>query len=82
MKRIILMLTVAALMVAALTVSAAGAFAAQALPEGCSKDQGKITCTSGPGKNQGGVGSTTTSQGNLTNKQQSSCRPANASFCQ
>ena len=80
MKRIILMLTVAALLVAAMTVSAVSAFAAP-LPSNCTKQQGTVTCTSGPGKNQGGVGTTTTSQGNTTNKQQSTCRPANAGFC-
>jgi len=41
------------------------------LPEGCTKDQGTVNCTTfeGPGKNQAGVGetSTTTTQGNTTN---------------
>jgi hypothetical protein len=45
MKRIIMMLTVAAFMVTALTITAAGAFAAQDLPPGCEKDRGTITCT-------------------------------------
>ena len=47
------------------------AFAAP-LPDNCTKDQGTVTCTTfeGPGKNQGGVGTTETteSQGNTTNK--------------
>ncbi len=67
MKRIIMMLTVAALMVTALTITAAGAFAAP-LPENCTKEQGTVTCTEGPGKNQGGVGTSDETQGNTTNK--------------
>jgi len=47
------------------------AFAAP-LPDNCTKDQGTVTCTTfeGPGKNQGGGGTTETteSQGNTTNK--------------
>lgn len=42
------------------------------LPENCTKDKGTVTCSTfeGPGKNQGGVGSTETTetQGNTTNK--------------
>jgi hypothetical protein len=42
------------------------------LPDNCTKTQGTVTCTTfeGPGKNQGGVGSTesTETQGNTENK--------------
>jgi hypothetical protein len=64
MKRIILMLTVAALMVAALTISSVSAFAAP-LPSNCERVNGTVTCTTfeGPGNNQAGVGTTSTSQG-------------------
>ncbi len=45
---------------------------AASLPENCTKTQGTVTCSTfeGPGKNQGGVGSTATTetQGNTTNK--------------
>ena len=49
--------------------------AAQSLPSGCTKTQGTITCVTpttqvGNSSNYKG-GSTTTSQGNLTNKKQS-----------
>ena len=58
----------AALLVLAL---AAPAFAAP-LPSNCTKDMGTVTCTTneGPGKNQGGVGTTETTetQGNTKNK--------------
>lgn len=59
----------------------------------CSKIQGQWTCTtaSGPGNNQGGVGSTTTTetQGNLSNTSPapqdldttSTCRPTGSSHC-
>jgi len=47
------------------------AFAAP-LPDNCTRDQGTVTCTTteGPGKNQGGVGTTETAetQGNTKNK--------------
>jgi hypothetical protein len=50
--------------------SAIGASAAP-LPDNCTKDRGTVTCTTfqGPGKNQAGVGSTTTQQtkGNTKN---------------
>ena len=50
----------------------AGTAAAAPLPDNCTMDQGTVTCetTTGPGKNQGGVGSTETTetQGNTTNK--------------
>jgi hypothetical protein len=67
MKRIIMMLSIAALMVAALTITAAGAFAAP-LADNCTRDQGTVTCTEGPGNNQGGVGTADETQGNTTNK--------------
>jgi hypothetical protein len=51
--------------------SAMGAVAAP-LADNCTKVQGTVTCTTfdGPGKNQGGVGTTesTETQGNTTNK--------------
>ncbi|RZS68786.1 hypothetical protein EV187_1224 [Agromyces ramosus] len=50
--------------------SAMGAAAAP-LPDGCTKDRGTVTCATfeGPGKNQAGVGSTSTveTKGNTTN---------------
>jgi hypothetical protein len=49
----------------------ASASGAAPLPEGCTKDQGTVTCTTfeGPGTNQAGVGETTETetQGNTTN---------------
>jgi hypothetical protein len=45
----------------------AGAGAAQSLPEGCQKVKGEVQCFDGPGQNQGGVGTTTTTNGNATN---------------
>ena len=66
MKRtgIVLMLVVS-MFVAMMAISHAG------LPAGCVKVRGQVTCTSfeGPGKNQAGVGTTTTeeTQGNLEN---------------
>ena len=62
-KRMI-MLVATALLVVAL---AAPAFAAP-LPDNCTRDQGTVTCTEGPGKNQGGVGTADETQGNTTNK--------------
>jgi hypothetical protein len=61
MIRRIAILVVAALLVLAL---AAPAFAAP-LPDNCTKDKGTVTCTTfeGPGNNQAGVGSTSTTQG-------------------
>jgi hypothetical protein len=67
-----------------------GAIAAQALPAGCTKDQGVITCTSsdpvGNSENSGGQSQTkdtnTTSQGNLTNKKNScTTGPGNQTTC-
>ena len=55
----------------ALGAMASGAGAAP-LPDNCERVQGTVTCTTfeGPGKNQGGVGTTETTetQGNTTNK--------------
>jgi hypothetical protein len=68
MFRRITTLVVAALLVMALTVPVA--FAAP-LPDNCDRVQGEVTCTTfeGPGNNQAGVGSTTTTetQGNTEN---------------
>ena len=78
MKRIIMMLTVAAFLVAALSVSAVSAFAAQDLPPGCDKVKGQVVCTeeNPPGNSGNAAGdpdpggtttTTTTTQGNTTN---------------
>jgi hypothetical protein len=78
MKRIIMMLALAAFLVAALSVSALSAFGAQDLPPGCSKVQGKVVCTTEnpPGNSGNAAGdpdpggtttTTTTTQGNTTN---------------
>jgi hypothetical protein len=37
------------------------------LPDNCTKINGTITCTEGPGNNQAGVGTATETQGNTTN---------------
>jgi hypothetical protein len=67
-KRISLVIMAALFAVA---LSAPAAFAAP-LPENCERVQGTVTCTTteGPGKNQGGVGTTETTetQGNQKNK--------------
>ena len=55
---------VAALFVVALSAPAA---LAAPLPDNCTKDRGTVTCTEGPGKNQGGVGTSNETQGNTTN---------------
>ena len=66
MKSLLAVLAVGGLL--ALPVAAGAA----SLPDGCTKTQGTVTCTTfdGPGKNQGGVGETTTTetQGNTSNK--------------
>ena len=64
MIRRITIFVVAAMLALAL---AAPAFAAP-LPDNCTKTQGTVTCTEGPGKNQGGVGTSDETQGNTTNK--------------
>ena len=51
-----------------LLVGTAGAVGAAPLPDNCTKDRGTVTCTEGPGKNQGGVGTVDETQGNTTNK--------------
>ena len=63
-KRISLLIT-AALLVLALAAPVA---LAAPLPENCNRDQGTVTCTEGPGKNQGDVGTSDETQGNTTNK--------------
>jgi hypothetical protein len=63
-KRISLAIMAALLVVA---LSAPAALAAP-LPDNCTKDKGTVTCTEGPGKNQGGVGTADETQGNTTNK--------------
>ena len=81
MKRIILMLTVAAFMVAALTVTAAVAFAASPSQRQCEaqggdfdRNQGQVSCVvEEEGKNPKFTREeTTTGQGNINNKQQRS----------
>lgn len=37
------------------------------LPDNCTKVNGTVTCTEGPGNNQAGVGTSTETQGNTTN---------------
>ena len=66
MRRRISVLVVAMLAVAMLTASAIAS--AAPLPDNCTKDKGTVTCTEGPGKNQGGVGTSDETQGNTTNK--------------
>jgi hypothetical protein len=51
----------------AMSVVAPAALAAP-LPDNCTRDQGTVTCSEGPGNNQGGVGTTDETQGNTTNK--------------
>jgi hypothetical protein len=63
MKRIVAS-TIAGL---ALAGSLAAPSLAAALPDNCTKVQGEVTCTEGPGQNQAGVGTTTETQGNTTN---------------
>lgn len=67
MRRILVALALAGALMGAGATSANAA----TLDPGCTKTQGTITCTStqGPGNNQGGVGSTstTTTQGNTSN---------------
>lgn len=68
MRKILATLALTGFLVGA---SAMGATAAP-LPSNCERVQGTVTCTTfeGPGKNQGGVGTTeeTQTQGNTTNK--------------
>jgi hypothetical protein len=78
MKRIVMMLALAALLVVALSMSALSALAAPEGPEGCVKKQGQWVCTTKdyPGKSDqasgdpepGGIATTTKkTQGNLEN---------------
>jgi hypothetical protein len=55
--------------IASLALSAGVAVSAYAapLPDNCTKVQGEVACTEGPGQNQAGVGTTTETQGNTTN---------------
>jgi len=66
--RIIISLAASAI----LTFGTVGIAQAGPLPDGCTKDKGTVTCETfeGPGKNQAGVGETTTdeTQGNTKNK--------------
>jgi hypothetical protein len=54
------------ILAAAVAVIPLGSTAAP-LPSNCTKTQGTVSCFSGPGKNQAGVGSTAETQGNTTN---------------
>ena len=63
MIRKLTMLVVAALVVIALAVPALAA----PLPDNCTKENGTVTCTEGPGKNQGGVGTSNETKGNTKN---------------
>ena len=50
----------------------------------CTKYKGTVTCTSGPGSNQAGVGTSTETQGNTSNTSpapqdlQTSCNPSSS----
>jgi hypothetical protein len=65
----------------ALLATAAVPASAAPLPDNCTKVQGEVRCFDGPGKNQGGVGTTTETQGNTSNTSPepqdlgSTCRP-------
>ncbi|MDD7936224.1 hypothetical protein [Actinomycetospora straminea] len=62
----------AVLATVALVFSGMGVANAAPLPDNCTRDQGTVTCTTfeGPGNNQAGVGTTTSTetQGNTRNK--------------
>ena len=58
------MLFLAALFAMSVMVPAA---LAAPLPDNCTMDKGTVTCFEGPGKNQGGVGTESDTQGNTTN---------------
>ena len=67
-------------------LAAIGATAQAApLPSNCTKDKGTVTCTefSGPGNNQAGVGTTTTTdtQGNTSNFSPAPQDPGTTSSC-
>jgi hypothetical protein len=63
-KRISLLIAAAFFVVA---LSAPAALAAPPEADPCTKYRGTVTCTEGPGNNQGGVGETTEGQGNIDN---------------
>jgi len=71
MRRIVHALVLLAAL-AVMSTGLVGTASAGQLPSNCTKDKGTVTCTTfeGPGKNQGGVGTTTETetQGNTTNK--------------
>ena len=58
-------------LVSALALIPVASSGAAPLPDNCTKEKGTVVCTTfdGPGKNQGGVGTTTetTTQGNTSN---------------
>ncbi len=64
--------TVIAVLCAAALVALPALASGAPLPDNCVREQGTVTCTTfeGPGKNQAGVGETTTTetQGNTSNK--------------
>lgn len=68
MRKFLLTLTLSGFLLGGSAMSAVAA----PLSDDCKRVQGTVTCTTfdGPGKNQGGVGSTETTQtqGNTTNK--------------
>ena len=61
-------LLITAALASALTLVGAPMAAASPLPDNCTRTQGTVTCTEGPGNNQGGVGTADETQGNTTNK--------------
>lgn len=61
-------LLITAALTSVLTLVGAPAATAAPLPDNCTKTQGTVTCTEGPGKNQGGVGTSDETQGNTKNK--------------
>ena len=60
MRRIVHALVLLAAL-AVMSTGLVGTVSAAPLPDNCTKDKGTVTCTTfdGPGKNQGGVGTTT-----------------------
>jgi hypothetical protein len=64
MRKLLIIATLAS----ALTLVGAPIASAGSLPDNCTKTQGTVTCTEGPGQNQGGVGTSDETQGNTTNK--------------
>jgi hypothetical protein len=64
MRILLATMSVTALMLA----GTAGSAVAAPLPDNCTRTQGTVTCTEGPGKNQGGVGTSDETQGNTSNK--------------